>query len=62
MQGPRIFQVFKIDCLWVTVLEHSLHARQFHSAHKDMEFERQAMYSYPYVKLEPIRGTVMPPQ
>ena len=65
--GPLIFKGFKIACLeiflsWVTVLEHSTYAGQFHRAHKDMELEKQAMHSYPYVKLESIRDILVSPQ
>lgn len=66
--GPLIFKGFKlarleIFLLWVTtVLEHSIYAGQFHRAHKAMELEKQAMHSYPYVKLESIRDAVVSPQ
>jgi len=65
--GPLIFKGFKIACLetflsWVTVLDHSISAGQFHRAHKDMELEKQAMDSYPYVKLQSIRHIVVSPQ
>ena len=64
--GTIDFKCFKIACLeiflsWVTVLEHSIYAGQFHRAHKDMELEKQAMHSSPYVKLESIRDTVVSP-
>lgn len=47
---------------WMIVLDHSICAGQFHRSHKDMELEKQAMHSYPYVKLEPVRDTVVSPQ
>lgn len=43
-------------------LELSIHAGQFHRTHNDMEHEKQARHSYPYVKLEPVRDTVVSPQ
>lgn len=62
-----IFKGFKIACLeiflsWVTVLEHSIYAGQLHRAHKDMELEKRAMCSYPYVKLESIRDIAVSTQ